>query len=150
MEDIKEHKNGKFITLTFSTEGLRRCYNECKKAQEATGYDIDNAIVTWAVRHFLERWRWKYKKSLRHWLITELGDGTTEHVHLHGIVWADDLDDLEKLWQYGFSMSYTFRLRISASIVKLPSVVSTAVISFTPPGPSSHSVLNQLLKRSDW
>ena len=86
LEDIKEHKNGKFVTLTFSTKGLKKCYSECKKAQEANGYDIDNHIVTWAVRHFLERWRWQYKKSLRHWLITELGDGQTEHVHLHGIV----------------------------------------------------------------
>lgn len=65
------------------------------------GYDLDNGIVTRAVRYFLERWRKENKKSLRHWFISELGGGQTEHVHLHGIVWTDDVKGVIKHWQYG-------------------------------------------------
>lgn len=128
-EDIKEHTNGKFVTLTFSTESLRKLakpqisimrtkrykfakppykqprYKRKNRYIDTTnlkGYDLDNAIVTRAVRLFLERWRKKYKKSLRHWLITELGHGETEHIHLHGIVWTDEIDALPGIWQYGY------------------------------------------------
>ena len=70
--------------------------------KELKGYDLDNAIATRAVRLFLERWRKKYKKSVRHWLVTELGHGTTEHLHLHGIIWCDDVNEIEKIWGYGY------------------------------------------------
>jgi hypothetical protein len=100
-EDIKEFKNGKFVTLTFNTESLRKIYNEYDEIKEKKGYDLDNAIATKAVRLFLERWRKKYKKSVRHWLVSELGDGTTEHIHLHGIIWTDDVREIQKIWQYG-------------------------------------------------
>lgn len=130
-EDIKTYTNGKFVTLTFSTESLKKLIQDhTEEATEARkrpkrhrkgkpehkelpkdkpkvyldklkGYDLDNAIVTRAVRLFLERWRKKYKKSLRHWLITELGHGKTEHIHLHGIIWTDDTKELDGIWQYG-------------------------------------------------
>ncbi|AXH76380.1 MAG: replication initiator protein [Microviridae sp.] len=100
-EDIKEFKNGKFITLTFSTESLRKLYDSYEELRSKKGYDLDNAIVTKATRLFLERWRKEKGKSVRHWLVSELGDGTTEHVHLHGIIWTDDVNDIEKHWQYG-------------------------------------------------
>ena len=55
------------------------------------------------VRLFLERWRKEYGKSLRHWFITELGHQGTEHIHLHGIIWTDEsLDQVEKIWKYGW------------------------------------------------
>jgi len=96
-EDIKQHTNGKFITLTFSNES----YTELAKEIKADGYLLDNEIATLGVRRFLERWRKKYKKSLRHWLITELGQNGTENVHLHGIVYTDDLEEVEKIWNSG-------------------------------------------------
>lgn len=100
LEDIREFKNGKFITLTFSNEELGKLSKECNKSK---GYDLDNDICTLAVRRFLERWRKEYKKSLRHWLITELGHGETEHVHMHGIVWTDEpLEKVETHWKYGW------------------------------------------------
>lgn len=102
LEDIKTNKNGKFITLTFSNESITKlCQLEHTKLLK--GYALDNAIATTAVRLFLERWRKKYKKSLRHWLVTELGHNGTENIHLHGIVWTDEnLTQLEKIWDYGF------------------------------------------------
>lgn len=101
-EDVKDFKNGKFVTLTFSTESLQKIYNADENLQKLKGYDLDNGILIYAVRHFLERWRKKYGKSLRHWLVSELGHGKTEHVHLHDIVWCDDMNEVEKIWGYGF------------------------------------------------
>lgn len=128
-EDIKDHTNGKFVCFTFSTESLRQLakpqlsimrtkrykfakppykqqrYKRKNKYINTTnlkGYDLDNAIATRAVRLFLERWRKKYKKSLRHWLVTELGHGETEHIHIHGIVWTDEPEMLQPIWSYGY------------------------------------------------
>lgn len=107
IEDVKHNKNGKFVTLTFSNEK----YSELAGNFEQTGYDLDNAIATLAVRRFTERWRKKYKKTIRHWLVTELGHGNTEHLHLHGVLWCgkDDktdireiMDEVEKIWSYGW------------------------------------------------
>ena len=118
-EDIKKHTNGKFITLTFSDKGFKKIWeddleyekklekqkNKPKKPRkplsECKGYDLDNAIATRAMRYFLERWRKKHKKSLRHWMVTEIGGNNTERIHIHGIVWCDDLNEVEKHWQYG-------------------------------------------------
>ena len=77
-EDIKKHTNGKFVTLTFSTESLIKIIQDsseeetekrkkpkrggtlAKKNVDLTklkGYELDNAIATKAVRLFIERWR---------------------------------------------------------------------------------------------
>lgn len=102
LEDIKKHKNGKFITLTFSNESIWKITQQLEN-KEATGYDLDNAIATKAVRLFVERWRKKYKKSVRHWLVTELGHNGTENIHLHGILWTNEsYENIAKIWQYGF------------------------------------------------
>ena len=69
-EDIKTHKNGKFITLTFSDEKLEKLKQEVLSKYDIEGYTLQNAIATHAVRMFLERWRKKYKKSIRQWLIS--------------------------------------------------------------------------------
>jgi len=98
-EDIKHNTKGRFITLTFSNESIK----ELAEDINAEGYELDNAIATKGVRLFMERWRKKYKKSLRHWLITEIGHEGTENIHLHGIVWSDiSLDEVERIWKYGY------------------------------------------------
>lgn len=115
LEDIRHNTNGKFITLTFSNESIREICEMEKtfsdketgrkfkaKIGECEGYERDNQIATIAVRRFLERWRKKYKKSLRHWLITEIGHNGTENIHLHGIVWTNELEEVEKIWRYGY------------------------------------------------
>lgn len=97
LEDIKTNKNGKFITLTFSPNELSKLHNEC----EGVGYEKDNNIATLSVRRFLERWRKEFKISVRHWLITELGQTSTEHLHIHGIIWTDQVNAIQKHWKYG-------------------------------------------------
>ena len=97
-EDIRTNRNGKFVTYTFSDEALNDLEN---LVPELTGYERDNEVCKIAIRRYTERWRKKYKKTLRHWLVTELGTNKTERVHLHGIVWTDNKEDIVKIWQYG-------------------------------------------------
>lgn len=107
LEDLKVNTNGHFVTLTFSNEEYQKLYNEIAKSNLDT-YTIDNAIATLGTRRFLERHRKHHKKSLRHWLITELGGEGTENVHLHGIIWTDYPERIEKHWQYGYSWKGTY------------------------------------------
>lgn len=98
-EEIKTHKYNYFITLTFNNETFKNIIEK---------YEISeyNEIVTKCVRLFLERVRKETKKSIRHWLITELGQTKTERIHLHGILFSDkpiNNDWLEKLWKYGYT-----------------------------------------------
>lgn len=98
-EEIRHDNTGKFVTLTFSNESIKKLTTEIKGL---TGYELDNEIATLATRRFLERWRKKYKKSLKHWLVTELGHNGTENLHMHGIVWTTaNLNEVEKYWKYG-------------------------------------------------
>lgn len=99
-QEIKKNKNGKFVTLTFSNEEITKIYEE-EEIKEYTGYEKDNKIAKTAVRRFLERWRKKNKKSVRHWLITELGHSGTENIHLHGIIWTDKIEEIKEIWKYG-------------------------------------------------
>ena len=98
-EEIRHDKKGKFITLTFNDESLKQLCKEIKTNE--TGYELENAIATLAVRRYLERWRKKHKVSIKHWLITELGHNGTERIHIHGLMFTDNVEDIEKIWQYG-------------------------------------------------
>lgn len=100
-EEIKHNQTGVMVTLTFNDESLE----ELKIDQETGEINEeieDNKLATIAVRRFLERWRKKHKKSVRHWLVTELGQTETERIHLHGIIWTKHKEDIEPIWKYGF------------------------------------------------
>lgn len=106
-EEIRVNKNGKFVTLTFSEESLIKLREQIDdkinlKINKGEQYSIENEIATRAVRLFLERWRKKFKKSVRHWLVTELGHNGTERIHLHGIIFTDETKEvIEERWGYG-------------------------------------------------
>lgn len=101
LEDIRHNKNGIFVTLTFSNESIKELG---KLTGNLEGYERENEIAKIATRRFLERWRKKYKKSVRHWLVTELGHNGTENIHMHGIIWTDiDRTEIEKIWGYGYT-----------------------------------------------
>ena len=103
-EELKEWQYPYFMTLTFSPEELE---NLCKK----TNLKECNAVAEYALRHMLERWRKTHKKSLKHWFITELGHEGTERIHLHGIIFTNEIIDfgvkneqkmcIWKYWKYG-------------------------------------------------
>lgn len=114
-EEIKHNTNGVFVTLTFSNESINEISEMQKnfidpksgikyksKIDNLDGYDKDNIIATKAVRLFLERWRKKTKKSVRHWLVTELGHEGTENIHLHGIIWTNQKELIKEIWNYGW------------------------------------------------
>lgn len=115
-EDIKHHKNGKFVVFTFSNDSIAKLCEEhiqrldketgelvTLKIGDLTGYDRDNQIATRALHNFRNRWRKHYKKSPRHWMITELGHQGTENIHLHGILWVEQhFDEILARWQYGY------------------------------------------------
>lgn len=107
-EEIREGKEAMFITLNFSNESIKLLSDIIDKKpgdkKLTDGWVKDNVIATTAVRYWLERWRKKFKKSLRHWLVTELGQNGTENIHIHGIVWTSkkNLEEIRKSWQYGY------------------------------------------------
>ena len=99
LEEIKANRNGVFVTLTFNNESLIKLEKDIEiKNSKAI---IENEVATLAVRRFLERWRKKFKVSVRHWLVTELGHINTERIHLHGVIFTDEIRYIVKLWQYG-------------------------------------------------
>ncbi len=98
-EEIRTKTNGQFVTLTFSDESLVKLQAELRKYK---GYELENKTATLAVRRFLERWRKKNKVSVRHWLVTELGQKESERIHLHGVLWTEeDKEEIEQKWKYG-------------------------------------------------
>lgn len=98
-EEIRDSEKGIFVTLTFSDESII----ELGTGEPLNGYDLDNEIARKGVRRFLERWRKKYGKSVRHWLVTELGQNETERIHLHGLIWTDKGNEMiEHHWKYGY------------------------------------------------
>lgn len=130
LEDVRKNKNGKFVTFTFSNESIKEIIDDMpnikkirvieengkKKKIEVwpyrpmpEGYELDNAIATVAMRRFNERWRKKYKKAIRHWMVTELGHNGTENIHMHGIVWTDESkEDIAEQWKYGYTWTGKF------------------------------------------
>jgi len=97
-EDIRANQNAKFVTFTFSEHELEKLESEIK----LEGYERDNEVCRIAVRRFTERWRKQYKKTIRHWLVTELGSQNTERVHMHGLLWTDEPKAvIEEKWKYG-------------------------------------------------
>ena len=99
-EEIRSNpEKAEFVTMTYSDQELQKLDNEISK--KLTGYNRDNEIARLSVRRFTERWRKKYGKTIRHWLITELGTNKTERLHIHGILWHKDKEEITKKWQYG-------------------------------------------------
>ncbi len=100
-EDIKDYDNAKFVTLTFSEESLKDLRMKVgEEGRKLEGYELDNAVAVKAVRLMTKRWVKKHGKSVRRWLITELG-GKNGRIHMHGLMYASN-EDIEAGWGYGF------------------------------------------------
>lgn len=95
-EELKRNKDAQIVTLTFNEESLNRIMKKY-------GVREANEVAIKAVREFTERWRKKYKKTIKHWLIVELGHKGTERVHMHGILWTKlKKKEIEERWKNGF------------------------------------------------
>lgn len=113
LEEVRHDDQATFVTLTFNDKSyknllykvnkdVRKANKKLKTKIKIEGYDQDNYIAAKAVRLFLERWRSKTEKSIKHWLITELGHTGTERIHLHGLIWSKDHQMISNTWKYGF------------------------------------------------
>lgn len=104
MEEVRSNEmKCHFVTFTFNNESIKDLYERYFKDAGIKGYLLDNEIAKKAVRLFLERWRKKTGKSVKHWMITELGHEGTENMHMHGLLWTDkSWKFIEERWGYGF------------------------------------------------
>jgi hypothetical protein len=103
VEHTKQNKNGFPITLTFSDESIFELSQKIRIIRPLEGYELSNAIATLAVKLFRDRYEKKFKKSLPHFLITEIGHNGTNNIHLHGIFFSDcTFSEIAALWKYGF------------------------------------------------
>ena len=107
-EEYKSNQNAEFVTLSFAPKEIAELEKEIHrtKYKGIEGDDIDvNILAAFALRRFSERWRKENKKTPRYWMITELGHKNTERIHLHGIVWQKENENVkeqvEKHWKYG-------------------------------------------------
>lgn len=99
-EDIKINNKCLFVTLSFSEESLDDLEKDIK--WDKSYYIRSNEIARLAVRRFLGRWRKMFKRSVRHWFVTELGQKNTERLHIHGLMWTEENKEvIDKIWQYG-------------------------------------------------
>lgn len=122
-----EYEKMQFITLTFSEKKLSELCIEIE-TEEA------NAVATIAVRRFLENWRSKYGKSVKHWLITELGHKGTERIHLHGFIYTDKkIEEIKDIWTYGImQLGYSMNEKVIGYTVKYITKTDKDHIGFKP------------------
>lgn len=87
---------GYFITLSLSDESMDELI-EIAKTDEV------NECAKVAVRRFTERWRKKYGKAPRHWMVAEIGTKSTERLHFHGLLWCskEEIATLAEIWGKG-------------------------------------------------
>lgn len=111
-EEVRNDKTGQFVTLSFSDESIVELEeaiennvvadHETGEILELKGYELDNAVATIGVRRYLERWRKRYGRSVKHWLVTELGHTKTERIHIHGVIWTEEnKETISEIWKYG-------------------------------------------------
>lgn len=100
-EELKDHPTKNFVTLTLSNESIDELTEAWKSKNESE--PTENDIAGLAIRRFCERWRKKTKKSIKHWLVTELGDEGTERIHIHGLIWTNDWNKVNETWGYGWT-----------------------------------------------
>lgn len=110
-KDIQQHNNAKLIILEINTENTNKLqheiillshkskkYHEIEKLNQT---EIENKIAKLATRKFLERWRKKYKVSIRHWLIIKPRTKKTQNIKLYGLIYTNNIEDIIQKWQYG-------------------------------------------------
>lgn len=95
MIEVTNDGNARGFTLSYSEEAFIELVKIAKS-------DSANTIAKLSVKRFRERYREKYGKSPKHWIVTEIGSRNTKRLHLHGIIWTKiDNKEIERLWKYG-------------------------------------------------
>jgi hypothetical protein len=97
-EEWRANPHAIFVTLTIDDENF-------SKLKEAAESEDVHKISKIAVRRFLERIRKKTGKSITHWFINELGHENSKRLHLHGVIWGNEIQMKQLVndhWNYGF------------------------------------------------
>lgn len=130
MEEVRQtEKKAYFVTLTFNDKALVNLEKDVKKKvskmiknprreiennvskqkYKLVGYNLDNQMAIKAVHYLREKIRdknriSKSKEKMKYWLVTELGGNDTERLHMHGIMWTNQIEMIEKIWEdkYGY------------------------------------------------
>ena len=145
-EEIRHNNNYTFVTLTFSDMSLIYLRSKLKELS----YNIDNDIATKGVRYFLELWRKNNRTSLRHWLIAELGQNSTERIHLHGIIDSRDIEQIKNTWKWGEVHTGTFVNEKTINyIIKYVTKVDSKHKNFVPKILCSKGLGSSYLNRYD-
>lgn len=108
-DEIGNSKDAFFITLSVTDEVINMMTPE-----EQADVNLAARIM---IRKWLERVRKHTKKSVKHWLIAEIGQQATERIHLHGVVWTDDILLLMRCWGLGNTWWDWARGEITANYV---------------------------------
>ena len=77
-EEVRDQEHSWMVNLSFSDEALEELSNRINFDEDGIeidepveGYELDNKIAKLAMRRFLERWRKKHGRSVKHWFVTE-------------------------------------------------------------------------------
>lgn len=102
-EELREKKKALFVTLTFSDESLENLESKLKtEGCTLEGYDLDNAMAVEAIQQFTNRFKNRYKRRPRRWIVSEIGGKYSERIHLHGILFEEmTQEELTQIWKYG-------------------------------------------------
>lgn len=124
-----------FITLTIRDEELYKVVGN------------DNQKATQFVRWFLEKIRKKTGKSIKHYLVTELGE-EKGRIHLHGFLWANE-ELIREKWTYGFIHIGTFVNEKSINYMTKYMLKQSIDKSFIPKVLASKGIGKKYLERID-
>lgn len=119
---------GNFVTFTYSDESLVKLQREIqnklgKKIEETSNtkekinnkkklmeYAIDNEIAILSIKRWRELVRQNNltkppaeRTNTRYWLITELGGTNTQRLHLHAIIFTNNIEEVVSKWKYGYA-----------------------------------------------
>ena len=137
-EEIRKEPEALFVTLTFNEESYKEL---------ATITKNENEMCRIALRRMLENYRVQNKRTIKHWVATELGDDG--RIHMHGIFWTNR-EVIEKYWKYGFIFIGTWvNEQTIFYITKYIMKISTVDKNFTPKILCSKGIGSNYLNRSD-
>lgn len=137
-EEIKKEPEALFVTLTFNEESYKELAAITKN---------ENEMCRIALRRMLENYRVQNKRTIKHWVATELGDDG--RIHMHGIFWTNK-EVIEKYWKYGFIFIGTWvNEQTIFYITKYIMKVSTIDKNFTTKILCSKGIGSSYLKRGD-
>lgn len=99
IEEVRINPNGKAVKLNIKKENIKIL---SKEIEGKIGYELENSIVKIAIRRYLERWRKKYKTSVKHWFITEVKETEKAELEIKGIIFTDEsMKEIKAKWGYG-------------------------------------------------